>query len=377
MATPQTTIWSMDRHTQAKHEILRKYLGAWLPILLKFAGQARIVDGFAGPGTYENGEIGSPLIALQTLLNHQSSTVQNAIKSQSIELIFIEEDRRRQIHLQKLLEEQKKSPIFPPKLQPQVVCGTFEGEITKILDKMDMQRLGGHAIPTFVFIDPFGYSHTPLSLISRIMSQPMSEVLITLMAEEVNRFLTFDSSSKNCSYDELFGTDQWREITRDAPHSIVRRQRLHGLYSSQLRDIGGAKYVRSFRMRNRRNATDYFLFFGTKSLRGLEEMKRAMWGVDHTGGFEFSDFSNPYQPLLLDKPNYADLRYRLMDHFRGKIVPIEAIREYVLSETPYISFKREALHVLESASPAQIRVSSLNSNRRKGSFSEGSQIEFL
>jgi three-Cys-motif partner protein len=79
MAAPESTIWPMDRHTQAKHEILRRYLGAWLPILLNHCERARIIDGFAGPGEYEGGRIGSPLIALQILLTHSDKKVQDAI----------------------------------------------------------------------------------------------------------------------------------------------------------------------------------------------------------------------------------------------------------------------------------------------------------
>lgn len=33
MAAPKTTTWNLDPHTRAKHEILRRYLEAWTPIL--------------------------------------------------------------------------------------------------------------------------------------------------------------------------------------------------------------------------------------------------------------------------------------------------------------------------------------------------------
>lgn len=28
-----SAIWKIEQHTQAKHELLRRYLGAWFPIL--------------------------------------------------------------------------------------------------------------------------------------------------------------------------------------------------------------------------------------------------------------------------------------------------------------------------------------------------------
>lgn len=52
MPKPRETVWEMEPHTQAKHEILRGYLSAWLPIMSKYNERLVYVDGFAGPGVY-------------------------------------------------------------------------------------------------------------------------------------------------------------------------------------------------------------------------------------------------------------------------------------------------------------------------------------
>jgi len=44
--------WVYSQHTQAKHEILRRYLGAWFSILGHHNPLLIILDGFAGKGTY-------------------------------------------------------------------------------------------------------------------------------------------------------------------------------------------------------------------------------------------------------------------------------------------------------------------------------------
>jgi hypothetical protein len=62
----RTTRWPLAPHTKIKHEILKRYLNAWLPILGSWAGRVVFIDGFAGPGRYSGGEPGSPVIALQT-----------------------------------------------------------------------------------------------------------------------------------------------------------------------------------------------------------------------------------------------------------------------------------------------------------------------
>lgn len=82
MAPPQTKLWKIDPHTKAKHEILRRYLGAWFGILGQKIPRIVYIDGFCGPGEYECGEPGSPLIALQ-----QATPL--ATKCQNTEFVFI------------------------------------------------------------------------------------------------------------------------------------------------------------------------------------------------------------------------------------------------------------------------------------------------
>ena len=60
-----------------KHRVLRHYLNAWFPILARFNKQILFIDGFSGPGEYEGGEEGSPLIALRTLREHRAKSMVN------------------------------------------------------------------------------------------------------------------------------------------------------------------------------------------------------------------------------------------------------------------------------------------------------------
>jgi three-Cys-motif partner protein len=49
----KSTRWPLEPHTRIKHEILRRYLEAWLPIVGKHNSRILYLDGFAGPGRYE------------------------------------------------------------------------------------------------------------------------------------------------------------------------------------------------------------------------------------------------------------------------------------------------------------------------------------
>jgi three-Cys-motif partner protein len=71
VAKPESTIWPIVPHTSAKHTILRTYLDAWFPIM-SWKPRVVFLDGFAGPGRYEGGEPGSPIIALESAKTHKA-----------------------------------------------------------------------------------------------------------------------------------------------------------------------------------------------------------------------------------------------------------------------------------------------------------------
>lgn len=50
---PETTVWPIEPHTNGKHAVLRHYLNAWLPIMLRSNERVLYIDAFAGPGEYQ------------------------------------------------------------------------------------------------------------------------------------------------------------------------------------------------------------------------------------------------------------------------------------------------------------------------------------
>jgi three-Cys-motif partner protein len=366
MTAPTTVLWPINAHTSAKHEILRRYLDAWLPIMSRHNGQLIYLDGFAGPGEYIGGESGSPLIAIETFLSHGFTSV----RSKDVHFLFIEQDPNRCRHLEQLLTLRSS----PGTVQYQVFEGNFDETMTDLLNQLE--RTQTRLAPTFAFIDPFGYSHTPMKTLQRLMSHPRCEVLITFMYEEINRFLTAGYTGKESQYNTLFGTSAWQTIADTVMDTHDRKTRLHDLYQEQLKTQAKARYVRSFCMKNRHNATDYYLFFATNNLLGMKKMKEAMARVDPTGAFIFSDFTNSNQMLLFSEPNYSELERLLSAHFRGKIASIEDIEEFVIADTPFWIYKREVLKAMEATS--KIQVISDDPQRKRGTYVEGkTRIHFL
>lgn len=360
--------WKIEYHTEAKHEILRKYLQAWMVILSKNHKRIIYLDGFAGPGEYINkrGKIvdGSPIIAIKCFSEH---ILKNKINE--IVYIFIEEDK-------------KVYDFLINKLKPyENITGTriikkndeFENVVTSILDDLEKNEKG--IAPTFCFIDPFGIKGLPLKTISRIMNKQSCEVLINFMYEEVNRFVMLPGNGKNIN--ALFGEDnEWKKIN-NIEDTNKRYIFLSNLYKRRLEEECGTCYIRTFDMINKFNKNDYILFFCTKNKLGLTKMKESMWKIDETGEFTFSDATfDPEQKLLFEKePKFNILKKMILLEYKGKSVSIDELIEFVTVKTPFLEshLRKPVLFPMEGKNEIEV---SYYKKRSKATYPKGTIIKF-
>lgn len=368
MSSPEEPVWEIEPHTKAKHEILRRYLQGWFPIMTSFSSKVIYLDGFAGPGIYRGGEEGSPIIAIRCLMEHN---LRDRIirENNQILFVFIEKNADRKRILEDNISE--RFPNLPNNVQVHIINAEFEPTMKEILD--DLEAKGAKLAPTFAFLDPFGFSGLPMEIISRFMSYRYCEVLITFMSGFVNRFVNTDDA-REVIFDELFATSEWRKVRElDSPEK--RRKFIIDLYRRQLKSVGNARFVRSFEMIGKHNQVIYDLVFATNGLKGLKVMKEAMWKVDPRGTYRFSDTTDVRQKYILDftdKKHWisdaADMVFRV---FKGKTVTIGEIEEYVIIETPY-PFRKEILRYLEQKG----KISNVSGRRRRLTFPDRCVITF-
>jgi three-Cys-motif partner protein len=365
---PQTTIWPLDEHTRGKHLVLRRYLHAWFPILGLTRGRILFVDGFAGPGTYEGGDPGSPLIALEAFLSHPS---RNKMSAQVV-FRFIEANQRRADHLKALVEIYRP---FPTNCDVAVRCGPFESTMTESLDAID--RDGAQLAPSFVMIDPFGVSGVPLEVIQRIMAHPSCEIYFSFMIEAINRFRVQPEFDRHL--DALFGCEDWRSgITMaDGP---LRKHFFYELYERQLR-LAGAKQVIRFELFEG-NRLIYAIFFASQSIKGAARMKEAIWKAVKDGSFRFRGARQTAQLSIdLDQPvDFRPLQHALQERFRASDwVDVEYVEDFVSSDQTdfYPAQLREgALKPLERVGLMQVRMT--HGTRRGQTYPRGRcQLRFL
>jgi three-Cys-motif partner protein len=362
MTTPQETIWEIEPHTLAKHEILRRYLGAWFPILGTYNRRIVYIDGFCGPGQYKGGEPGSPIIALQEAINHKQR-----LAGIEVSFLFLDERLDRISHL----ENQIGQIQIPRNYLIHTKAGQFDLEFRKLLDDLDDKGL--QIAPTFAFIDPFGFKGLPFEVIRRLLVNPKTEIFVTVMLDPINRFLEHPDPQTKQHIVELFGTD---EVLRIAQEPAGRIAKLRLLYQEQLKHC--ARFVRFFEMRNRDGRTIYDLFFAGNHPLGHVRMKEAFWKVDPTSGYYFSDATNPDQLVMFDSDAAPGLAIKLVKEFSRHKIPVEQIRVYVENETPFVAtHMRSAMRLLEDEKKIVVNENKRDGKkRRKNSFADDVLVEF-
>ncbi|MGW4504931.1 three-Cys-motif partner protein TcmP [Streptomyces sp. NPDC004436] len=364
MASPKTTMWELEPHTRAKHDLLRRYLGGWFPVLSAYNGRIVFLDGFAGPGAYENGEPGSPLIALDALLKH---TYFPQMRCQFL-FIFCEADPRRFESLKGLIEAFKvENSPWPSNVKVQAVNSEFAQTATDLLEHLDTQKK--RLAPTFAFVDPFGFSGLPMKLLADLLSFRRCELFVNYMGDPISRFA--GNARVEHHLTDLFGTDEYKEAA--TLKGKERQQFLHDLYQRQLSEVCGLTYVQSFAMINRIGHIGYYLFHGTRDVKGVELMKDAMWKVDPGGGFTFSDRLAGQDVLFTESDiDVTPLRSALLENFRGRTVDIAKLEEFTLINTPYrkTHLRKPVLSPLEKEGLIQV------SRPGRSGFPAGTRVTF-
>ncbi len=362
MAKPSETLWEIEPHTKAKHEILRRYLGAWFPILGSKIPRIVYIDGFCGPGKYLGGEDGSPIIALKEAL------IQPALENSNVNFLFIDERADRVNHLETELSLLKIPTNFH--VDPRV--NEFENTLTEILDSL--QQEGHQLAPTFAFIDPFGFKGASFSLVKRLLGNLRTEVFINIMIDSINRFVEHPTPIDRQHIKDLLGASdaEINQVINSADRILAFRQ----LYQNKLHQH--ARFVRFFEMRDHRNRVIYYLFFASNHPLGHTKIKETFWKVDNQSGFKFSDRTDPNQPVLFELDPSIDLAKLLKEHFAGTAQVSENVITYVEYETAYTSsHAKKALVQLENNN--QILVNSIKSDgkkRIKSTFPNGVVIQF-
>lgn len=295
--------WEFAAHTLAKHEILRRYLGAWLSILGrgKRHGQLILLDGFAGRGRYKEGQPGSPAVMFERAVQ----VVDDGL-AKKVAIRCSEPNETNFSHLQEVAKGLEHERVTIKATQE-----TFEEVAQKFLG---YARKQGNPAPTFVMVDPYGVKGVKLETLKQMLEFDRVEVLLTFMVRDPSRFLKEGNYADPLT--ALYGGEAWKdcEDAADRPVCLMRRFR-----EIVVPDV--AKYALPFTVyEDERKTILYYLVHMTNNDLGMREMKKAM--VKKHGEMTFFPITlRPEDQFSLDvdeEAPFPSLQAHLAERYPGQ-----------------------------------------------------------
>jgi three-Cys-motif partner protein len=287
--------WERDDHTAAKHDLLRAFFNKWVSVHSEWfaargGGLVRIYDGFAGPGVYSGREAESPVILLRALCTHPRLLAYWTAVDYELRFVEMNEDRARMLNDQ-LREQEAKlrtAGTWSERINWSVTCGRYEDHVPQPIARPSA---------LFLFLDPFGYSHSPMALTHELVQQPKSDTLIFLPLSFVNRFAGLSSQER--ALDRFFGTREWRDV----PDGPGRPRALLDLFMDQLRKAG-LDMALAFRIRPEERSNEYWIVGASSHPQGFASIKEGFWAVDPVNG---QGFAAPRSTLAGQDTLFGDL----------------------------------------------------------------------
>lgn len=289
-----------------KHKLIENYLNGWLP-MLSWSGKILYFDTHAGRGKHKKGQTGSPLVALNCILNHRYR--ENILDKCEVVFFFMEIDEKNCCDLKKEIE---KLDALPKQIVVKVIPEDCFKALQTLIGYLD--ESGSKLAPAFIFVDPYGFK-IPGSILHALMNFDRVELFINVIWRELGMAISKAKNEQGLAntLDLIFNGNEWRELIDLGFEE--KADKCVNLLSSTI----GAKWSTSIKMLGTNGVTKYILLHLTNHDAGRDLMKDCMWKVCPDGGFYARATDDPKQNYLITPtPDLTPLRKWLIDKLREK-----------------------------------------------------------
>lgn len=352
-----------------KGKLVSKYFWSWANVMIgnyrKYNdrnGKIAYIDLFAGPGRYKDGTASTPLLVLQRALA-------DVEMRQRLVTIFNDKDEN---HSQSLEQAIQLLPnVDTLRYKPKVMNQEVGDNIVRMFEQMRM-------IPTFFFVDPWGYRGLSLRLINAVLKDWGSDCIFFFNYNRINMGLNNEIVEDHMN--ALFGKER-ADALRERLDPLSKQERELTIVEELSQALKGkeGRYVLPFRFRtDAGNRTSHHLIFVSKHIRGYTIMKDIMAresSKENQGvpSFEYNP-ADVRQPLLfeLSRP-LNDLEEMILSQFAGRTLSMLEVYEEHNVDTPYIKRNyKDTLLQLEAAG----KIQAYPAKRRPGTFGDDVMVTF-
>lgn len=286
-----------------KQKLIKYYLQGWFPKLAfgQLGNKVLYFDTHAGKGEYAQGQLGSPLTALTTLIEHDSRD--RLLGKCEVLFYFIEETKENfdalVLNLGKL--------NLPSNVKVYKDCGNCFQIMNNLVESM--KKRNATMAPSFIFIDPFGFK-IPGELLKNLLSFRGVELFVNIIWRELDMAMRGEhGKAMEETVSEIFCGEEWRTVVCSEDFNERAEQSVN-----LLKEKLGAKWGTYIRMRGDNGVTRYLLLHLTNHDSGRDLMKDCIWKVCPDGGFDARKSDSIYQyQLITPEPNLKELELWVID----------------------------------------------------------------
>lgn len=344
-------------HSEVKVRVLKNYMAAYLNILAnsRHIKDIHVYDLFCGPGVYDNGGFGSPMILLNEIREAYQNTVLTRQSNTKFHCTFNDLDSAKVEELKgHVARHNLASDVFG---KVKYDCRDYEDWIPELVARFN--ALGNDR--GFAFIDPYGYKEIKLDDIRRLLSSGKSEVLLFLPTNFMFRFHENGTpESLRLFLDEVLEG-------MDLPSDGNSIDFIETITEGFRRKLGQAHFVDTFIIERDKNQF-FCLFFFTSHILGYEKMLEAKWKVDQENGrgWQYSAGFDLFSQLE-NRANTVRLKDLLMN-FLGENARTNAeVYEFTLRNGYLSKHANEILNDLQSQGRLTVELQD-GQKARKSSF---------
>ncbi|WP_316151019.1 three-Cys-motif partner protein TcmP [Cupriavidus sp. BIC8F] len=276
-------------HSLTKHQVLVDYLIRYFQQrLLNARGRDRIritlVDGFCGGGLYQLADSGalvdgSPVRMLQAVEEASLKINQDRLKRVlfDVQFIFIDKDKKALSHLREVLTQRGYAHAIGATIH--IMHAEFGVAVEAVLDRIAAHTpRSGTAL---FFLDQYGYTEVPLSLIQRIFARARdAEIVLTF---HVSSFATYTNDELARKISSTLRVDILRHLGGRSIEEIKRhdadwRRFIQAALCEALVDGCGAQFFTPFFIRGSgAGHGEYWLVHLSQHPRAQDVMKQVHW----------------------------------------------------------------------------------------------------
>ena len=324
---PKEFFEEMTEASEVKAKIVSSYFEAWARIMNKRANSDRLayIDLYSGPGRYEDGSKSTPLKVMEFIINNKDL-------SQKMVTIFNDANPEFANNLES--ELRKIDGYDNLKYEPKVFNTQIGEDICKLFSETSL-------IPTFAFIDPWGYKGLTSSLIQALTKDWGSDCIFYFNYNRINMGLANNSVKEHL--DALFGEETASKLREEIKNLSPAERELTILnaLAESLKALNNY-YVLPFRFMKNGKRTSHYLILVSKHVLGYSIMKDIMYRESSEYTDEVASFSYiPTQHLQLSLLSLYDrkldtLGEELLIKFAGKTLTVKEIYNKHQVGTPFV-----------------------------------------